>query len=190
MAKITPNNLQNGLEFMENTWYRKGRTAKVRILVIHTAETPKKAGMARSIQSYNQRRKDKVSCHEAIDNKEAIAGVRPFDTAWTTGTINPYSYSYELSGRARQTAAEWADDFNDAMLAIAAKRVAKAAVCWNIPVRKVGKVGLKLGRSGICGHLDATLAFQPGGHSDPGLNFPWKRFLQMVQAEVDALKAA
>jgi N-acetyl-anhydromuramyl-L-alanine amidase AmpD len=190
MPRITPKNLQKGLPFMENLHYRKGRLDKVRILVIHTAETPKKAGMARSIMSYNQRRKDKVSCHEAVDNKEVIAGVRPYDTSWTTGVINSYSYSYELAGRASQTKKEWADEFNTAMLGLLAKRVAEAAVCWDIPVRKIGPLGLKMKKAGICGHVDATLAFQPGGHTDPGKSFPWKKFIKMVQAEVDAIRAA
>ena len=191
MEKITEQNLQAGLPFVEAKHYRKGRRAKVRVLVIHTAETPENNKMAESIQAYCSRREDKVSCHEAIDNDSVVAGVRPFDTAWTTGSINDFAYSYELSGRAAQTKAQWADEFSTAMLNIAAKRVAKAAVLWKIPVVKLSPAELKAGRSGICGHIDQTIAYEvKGGHTDPGPNFPWLQFLDMVKAEVAALTGA
>jgi hypothetical protein len=77
MEKITEQNLQAGLPFVEAKHYRKGRRAKVRVLVIHTAETPENNKMAESIQAYCSRREDKVSCHEAIDNDSVVAGVRP-----------------------------------------------------------------------------------------------------------------
>jgi N-acetyl-anhydromuramyl-L-alanine amidase AmpD len=191
MYKITPRNLQDFIPFMEAKHYRKGRRSKVRVLVIHTAETPEHSKAAESIQSYCQRRETKVSCHEAIDNDSVVAGVRPFDTAWTTGSINDFSYSYELAGRARQTKKEWADEFSTAMLAKAAHRVAAAAICYNIPVVKLTPAELKAGKSGICGHVDQTVAYEvKGGHWDPGPNFPWKKFLKMVTAEVEAMKAA
>jgi len=191
MEKITEQNLQAGLPFVEAKHYRKGRRAKVRVLVIHTAETPENNKMAESIQAYCSRREDKVSCHEAIDNDSVVAGVRPYDTAWTTGSINDYAYSYELAGRARQTKAEWADEFSTAMLKLAAKRVAKAAVLWKIPVVKLSPAELKAGRTGICGHVDQTVAYQvKGGHTDPGPNFPWLLFLDLVKAEVAALTGA
>jgi N-acetyl-anhydromuramyl-L-alanine amidase AmpD len=186
--KITPQNLQDGLPFAEALHYRKGRKEKVRVLVIHTAETPENSKMAESIQSYCQRRSDTVSCHEAVDNDSVVCGVRPFDTAWTTGSINNFSYSYELSGRASQTKEQWADEFSTAMIAIVAKRVAKAALCWNIPIRKLTPAELKAGASGICGHVDQTVAYEvKGGHTDPGPNFPWEKFLNQVRAELALL---
>lgn len=191
MCKITPKNLQDSLPFMEAKHYRKGRRERVRVLVIHTAETPENNKMAESIQSYCQRRETKVSCHEAIDNDSVVAGVRPFDTAWTTGSINNFAYSYELAGRAAQTKEQWADAFSTAMLAKAAHRVACAVICYGIPVVKLTPAELKAGKSGICGHVDQTIAYQvKGGHTDPGKNFPWKKFLAMVTAEVEAMKAA
>jgi N-acetyl-anhydromuramyl-L-alanine amidase AmpD len=191
MAKLTEQNLQDGLPFVEAKNYRKGRRAKVRVLVIHTAETPENGNMAESIQSYCARREDKVSCHEAADNNSVVAGVRPFDTAYTTGSINDYSYSWELAGRASQSKADWADEFSTAMLKLVAKRVAKAAVLWKIPVVKLSPAELKAGRSGICGHIDHTVAYEiKGGHWDPGPNFPWLQFLEMVKAEVAALTGA
>ena len=109
MAKLTEQNLQDGLPFVEAKNYRKGRRAKVRVLVIHTAETPENGNMAESIQSYCARREDKVSCHEAVDNNSVVAGVRPYDTAYTTGSIKDYSYSWELAGLASQSKEQWAD---------------------------------------------------------------------------------
>ena len=77
------------------------------------------------------------------------------------------------------------------MLLRAAKHAARAAACWNIPIRKLTPAELKAGKAGFCGHIDQTTAWEvKGGHWDPGPNFPWKQFLGMVQEEFDKIKAA
>lgn len=188
---VTEQNLQNGLPFIEAKHYKKGRTRRVRVLVIHTAECGENPTAAEGILGYNTRRSDKVSCHEAVDNNSVVAGVRPWDTAWTTGPINDYAYSWELAGRARQTRAEWADAYSSAQLKLLARRVALAAVCWNIPIRKLTPAQLKAGEAGICGHHDQTVAWNvKGGHWDPGPNFPWAHLLDLVRAEIVKLNAA
>lgn len=175
---------------MAARWYRKKRTQQVRLLVIHTAECGKTSKAAENIMAYNQRRDTKVSCHEAVDNNSAVAGVRPWDVAWTQGVVNDVAYSYELAGRAKQTKAEWEDEYNTKMLAILARRVALAAVCYDIPVRKLSPAAVKRGDAGICGHWDITKAYEvKGGHWDPGANFPWKRFIAQVKEQVQVIKA-
>jgi N-acetyl-anhydromuramyl-L-alanine amidase AmpD len=192
MAKVTPKNLQDGLPFVKAKGFRQGKPGrKVKYLVIHTmdsgSESPK---MAENLASYTARRTDCVSHHEQVDNNSVVCSVRPNDIAWTTGSINSDSYSWELAGWSHQTKAQWADDYSTAMLALAAKRVAAACVAFAIPPVRLTVAELKAGKKkGIIGHIDHTLAYNPGGHTDPGANFPWKKFIAAVAAEVAAIEA-
>lgn len=190
MLPLTPRTLQNGLPFVPARWYRKNRTKPVRLLVIHTAECGKTTKAAEHIMSYNQRRDTKVSCHEAVDADSVIAGVRPWDTAWTQGVVNDYAYSWELAGRAGQSKADWADDYNVKMLALLARRVAMVAVCYDIPIKKLTPAAVKRGDAGICGHWDITRGFEVrGGHWDPGPSFPWKTFIADVKKQAESIRA-
>jgi N-acetyl-anhydromuramyl-L-alanine amidase AmpD len=54
-------------------------------------------------------------------------------------------------------------------------------------VKKLPASQVKLG-TGIIGHNDVTVAFRiKGGHSDPGKNFPWDDFIDMVESEYSLL---
>lgn len=44
---------------------------------------------------------------------------------------------------------------------------------------------LKAGHKGLAGHVDVTNAFHQTTHTDPGDHFPWNRYLDMVQGELD-----
>lgn len=57
---------------------------------------------------------------------------------------------------------------------------------FDIPVEKIGPAELRLGRRGIFGHADVSGAWREVDHVDPGKNFPWDVFLQMVAQRLRA----
>lgn len=99
---------------------------------------------------------------------------------WTILDWNSVTLNIEFVGRAAQPASEW----EDAQLRTAAKWAAYWCHKYGIKPRR-GR-GLKVAgrpvivRSGIVRHSDLT-ALGFGSHSDPGKNFPMRRFLQLVK---------
>lgn len=97
---------------------------------------------------------------------------------------------FEHAGYASQSTADWQDTFSDAMLRLSAKLVAQKAKENGIPIVHVTGSGLTTagGQPGIVGHGDFTAAFgTAGGHTDPGPNFPWAGYIQMVTDAYNAL---
>lgn len=168
---------------------RKGR--KVRLIVIHTMETPESTGRAKQVAKwFAGPTSPEASAHYCVDNKDVISTVKETDTAWAVAQydINQQSISIELAGSASQTALQWKDKYSKDMLALAAKLVAELCDKYKIPVKKLPTSSVKTG-SGIIGHVDVTLAYGiKGGHTDPGKNFPWTDFIKMVESELAKTK--
>lgn len=142
------------------------------MVVIHaTANT----ASAEAEAAYAARRTDGVSAHFYVDGDSAIQAL---DTAviaygcFPTG--NSRSVQFELCGLNNQ--------ITDATMRQAAPIVARACREFGLPIRKVSPAQLRDGVKGICGHLDVTLAWGEGDHTDPGSAFPWDRFIGYVQA--------
>lgn len=102
---------------------------------------------------------------------------------------NGNSIGVELCDPVVGKLARWKDAEHTAMLKRAATLFAELCLAYNVPIRKVGYLGLRAGRRGICGHVDVGKAWGQTSHWDPGA-FPWSRFIGMVKAEAARLKAA
>lgn len=162
---------------------------KIRLLVIHDMEAPELDGTAEAVAAYFQKPSTKASSHECIDNNSVVVCVDDQDVAWAAPGANSDGIQFELAGYARQTKKQWGDPYSDAMLHIAARRMAKKAIKHKIKVRHVSAAELKAGgaaRNGITRHVDVTNAFHQSSHTDPGPNFPLTQFIGMVR---DATKA-
>jgi N-acetyl-anhydromuramyl-L-alanine amidase AmpD len=175
--------------FIQSKNYSKGRKGKqVRLIVIHTMETPETPGRAKQVATwFKGNTAPDASAHYCIDNKSIISTVQDSDTAWACGVseINQVSISLELAGQANQTKLQWQDQYSKGVLANAAKLTASLCKKYNIPVVKLSQTQVKLGK-GIIGHNTVTAAYQvKGGHSDPGNNFPWTDFLELVNQEMN-----
>lgn len=166
------------------SWTNANRTT-VQLIVIHDTEGSSNANSAEDGAAYDTRRTDGTSTHYFVDNNSIVQCVRTADQAHAARTQgNKRGIQYELCARASFKTAEWLDpDYGLPMLQRAAAQVARDCRKWNIPARKISPNQVAAGTKGICGHADITHAFPQdnGTHTDPGDNFPWSAFINMVE---------
>jgi N-acetyl-anhydromuramyl-L-alanine amidase AmpD len=166
------------------SWTNANRS-DVQLIVIHTTEGSAHGQSAEDGAAYDQRRPDGTSAHYFVDSTSVVQCVRTNDQAHTARSQgNRRGIQYELCGRAGSQ--DWQSEYSQAMLARAAAQAARDARRWGIPVRHLTVDQVRDGAKGFCGHYDITRAFPVDGgtHTDPGKNFPWSQFLDMVRAEL------
>jgi len=166
------------------SWTNANRSS-VQLIVIHTTEGSAHGQSAEDGAAYDARRTDGTSAHYFVDSTSVVQCVRTNDQAHTARAQgNRRGIQYELCGRAGSQ--DWKSAYSQAMLARAAKQAARDARKWNIPVLHLTVAQVRAGVKGFCGHHDITRAFPADGgtHTDPGTNFPWSQFLDMVRAEL------
>ena len=176
-------------DFIQARNYTKADRSDVRLLVVHSMESPEKPGTARAVAHwFAGSLAPKASAHVCIDNREAVQCVRAEDIAWAAPGANRDGYHIELAGRASQTAEQWDDEYSAAELQLAAEHCAEVAKRYGIPVRKLSVEDVRDGKTrGFCGHVDITKAFRKSDHTDPGPSFPWDRFIAMVVRELEGI---
>jgi N-acetyl-anhydromuramyl-L-alanine amidase AmpD len=166
------------------SWTNANRTY-VQLIVIHTTEGSSRAQSAEDGAAYDARRTDKTSTHYFHDSNSTVQCVRTEDIAHTAkGEGNRRGIQHELCGRAGWTRAQWDTAYARAMLARTAKQAARDVRKWRIPVRHLTVAEVRNGVKGFCSHHDISLAFGQSNHTDPGPNFPWTKFLDLVRAEL------
>lgn len=166
----------------------------VRFIVIHYTAGSERATSAEDGALYNQRRTDGTSAHYFVDRDSVVQGVLTKDRAHCARRHgNLLGIQYELCGTA-QTRAQWLDAASRATLGLAAKQAARDCRKYGIPVRRLSVAQTRAaftefpnGPKGFVGHVDCTYAFPEdnGDHTDPGVNFPWDIFLDMVRDELE-----
>ena len=176
-------------EFLQAKYYSRGRGGKpIQWIFIHTMETPETPSRAKQVWKwFAGKTAPQASAHFMVDATNVEQSVMLSDTAWAVNDYdtNQKSISIELSGEASQTPEQWADAYSTAELKLAAKIVAQLCKQFNIPVKRVYGTDIQHNRPGIAGHWDVTLGKAiKGGHTDPGVNFPWTTFIPMVEAEL------
>ena len=170
----------------------------VDLLVIHSAETSELPSSAEAVAAYfkDPRRLNAktgmwepviASCHYSVDSDSVVQSVEERHSAAHCGKGNTRSIGIEHAGRARQTNAEWLDEYGKKMLALSARLAAGICHRWSIPVRRPAGAELKAGARGICGHVDMRDAFGGTVHYDPGPAYPWDMYLASVEAELATL---
>jgi N-acetyl-anhydromuramyl-L-alanine amidase AmpD len=133
----------------------------------------------------------KSSAHFCVDPSEVIQCVRLDDVAWHAPGANRVGIGIEHAGRAAQTEAQWDDAASRAILTRSAKLCAELMREAAIGPGRLTPAQIKEGLSGLCGHIDVTRAYpDKGSHTDPGRNFPWNRYMELVAAELEAQATA
>ena len=159
---------------------------KPRLIVIHTMETPENNGRAYQVaQWFAGTSSPQASAHYMVDNAEVYQSVKEEDTAWAVDDfgLNQQSISIEHAGYASQSPTQWQDSYSKAELTLSAGLAAQIAARWSIPAVKLSPADILAGKSGFCGHADITAAKKiAGGHTDPGVSFPWDIYLTAVKA--------
>lgn len=166
---------------------------QINLIVIHDMEAPDKQDTAHNCALFFQNQTPQgtlinghpfeggSSAHYMVDAISVFQGVRDADVAWHAPNANHDGIGIEHAGYARETASDWASSYNEAMLKISAKLTAKLCKQYSIPIVRLTLDDLKGGKSGICGHVDVTNALCGGsGHVDPGQNFPWQHYINLV----------
>ncbi len=150
-------------------------------IVLHSMEAPEKGETAENVARYFQRPEVRASAHYNIDNNSVVQSVLDKDVAWGAPGANRNSLHIEHAGYARQSEAEWTDPYSLSMLDLSARLCAELCEKYNIPPVWLTPADLKAGRRGITSHHNCSLAFG-GSHTDPGVGFPLKRYLALVQS--------
>jgi len=169
--------------WMGSRHYTAGRGGRApNLIVIHTIEGPKNASAAESTGRMFATSAREASAHYTVDSDSIVQSVDERNTGWHAPGANDRGIGIEHAGYAKQTAVEWDDPYNRAMLALSARLAADIADRWNIPTRRLSQAELLAGYSGFVSHDDVSRAYGKSNHWDPGPNFPWAAYLAQVDA--------
>ena len=169
--------------------FTPGRVKPIRLICLHTMESQEKPGTAVNVAAWfsSKSRAPQASAHMCVDGSQAnvkpgakypapiVRVVDDGDTAWAAPGANADGLHIEMAGVAAQSS-----------LAVIENAATVAAIwCkkYDIPAKHLTLDEVRDGKTkGFIGHIDATKAFpeQGGTHTDPGANFPWTYFLQLV----------
>jgi peptidoglycan hydrolase-like protein with peptidoglycan-binding domain len=177
------------IEFVQAKHFelRWPRTRPITLIVIHTMECLEAPDAAENVALWFAGKTayapPMASAHFCVDADATVQCVRVADVAWHAKQVNPRSIGIEHAGFARQSPAEWEDDYSRAVLKRSAALVQQLAEVYQIPIRRLDPAEIRAGLLGLCGHVDVTNAYDKGvGHWDPGPGFVWEEFLRQCGA--------
>lgn len=175
-----------GVAFIQARNYTPAKRTSVDLVVIHDMEAAESRSTAENVAKwFAGPSAPKASAHYNVDSDSIIQSVREHDVAWHAKQANRVGIGIEHAGYAKQTAAQWLDDYGRDMLTRSAELVAGICKRWGIPIVKLTPEQVRAGARGICGHHDVSLAYKtPGGHWDPGPHFPWTWYIEQVKKHV------
>lgn len=163
----------------------KGRSRKVRLVVIHATQSQERKGAARAVARYFAGPDAKGSAHVTCDNAETVQSVYPQDTAAGAPGANEDGWHIEQVGYSEQGEAEWLDAYSEAVIARAAQAARWGCEHFGLPKVWLTVQDVRDGKAGITDHVTITKATGKGSHWDPGPHYPRGRFMALVNEEDD-----
>ena len=169
--------------FVQAKNYTPGSQARViDWIVMHSAEIAERPDGAEVLAAWAAGSSaPKASWHYAVDSDSIVQSVQDRDVAWHAPGANGRGIGIELCGYARQTAAEWQDDYSREMLTLAAELVGSLCRLYQVPCVFCDASDLRTGVRGITMHRTVSAAFKKSDHWDPGPHFPMDWFLEQVR---------
>lgn len=167
---------------IQSRHYHPGRLRPVRLIVIHTMESPEKPGTALAVALwFAGPAAPQASAHWCIDDHDVIPCVNERDTAWAAPGANADGVQLEHAGRAGQGPAGWADAYSRAVLANSARVAAAVSARHGIPIRHLSDEQLAAGHAGFVEHAQVSRVYKRSDHTDPGDAWPWGSYLRAVR---------
>ena len=163
--------------------YYSGRQEKLRLIVIHTMESPENDDTAENVAAWFAGKSGTAplaSAHACVDNNSVVLCLPPSDTAWAAPGANADGYQIEQAGRAAQGIAGWADAYSQSMLRLSAAHARQIAQAAGIPLVHLTDAQLAAGAAGFVGHDQVSRVHKKSDHTDPGPDFPWTQYMSLV----------
>ena len=166
------------------------RNAKIRLVVVHTAETPCEPGRAYNIAAYLANPSIRASAHYIVDPDETVAQVPDEGTAWAAPGANADGIQIEQAAFAGFTADDWRGDNQQRMLRTQlAPLVAGLCSRHGLPAVWLSADDLLAGRAGVTDHNTVNAAYGLSDHWDCGPSFPAAEFIGMVNERLGGVPA-
>lgn len=169
--------------------YYEGREKPLRLIVIHTMEAPEGPQTAENIAAYFASGDVVASAHACVDQDSVVVCLPPTATAFAAPGANADGYQIEHAGYASQDGAGWNDAESQSMLKLSAAHAREIALAAGIPLRHLSDAELAAGYAGFVGHDQVSRVYKRSDHWDPGTNFPWSQYMDLVnngEAETEA----
>lgn len=192
----------NNIPFKQAMFYTEvsNPPRPIQLIVLHSMEAPEKGETAESVADYFARgcpdekgKKRPASAHYCVDSNSIIQCVQCKDVAYGAPNSNRNGIHIEMAGYARQTEAQWLDEYGKLMLANVAALCAEILMPkFSIPLTFRWAAQLKALKTtpsrGFTTHAEVSKAFSPGGHTDPGANFPTDYLFNLIKSHAQGPK--
>lgn len=150
------------------------------LLVLHSTEGSRNNG-AVGTGRYFALPTAKGAAHYTVDDKKIVQSVREEFKAHHANGRNDNSIGIEHCGSAEFCKEEWLDDYSINQLHMSAWLAADICYRWKIPPIYLTPEEVNNRKPGICAHNDVTVGTGRGSHWDPGPNFPYEHYINMVR---------